>query len=367
MGTLQSGDDSLQPGQFGEGFECLVIGGVGVLDPAEVPQPGVLRSHSGVIQAGTDAVGQLHLAKFILQQVGAGALKNSEGATLEAGSVAPCLNSFPSGLHTDHLDVFIVKERVKEPNGIGSAAHTGYQKIGQAAFLLKNLAAGLVPNNPLKVADHQGIRVCAVGGAENVMGAPDIRDPVPHRLVDRLFQGLLSGFDGYHLSPEHFHPIDVQSLTLAIDGTHIDDAFHAKHGGHSGGGHPMLAGPGLGDDPRLAHAPGQKDLADGIVDLVCPGMEEILPLEVNFGPAEFPCEALGVVEGGGAAAEFPQVVIELPLEFRILPGAVVFLFQLLQRVHQGLGDIAAAKCAKMSQRIRHCFGGNQAHVSEHSC
>jgi hypothetical protein len=33
-----------------------------------------------------------------------------------------------------------------------------------------------------------------------------------------------------------------------------------------GGGHTMLTRPGLGNDPRFAHALGQQDLSHGVVD-----------------------------------------------------------------------------------------------------
>jgi hypothetical protein len=48
----------------------------------------------------------------------------------------------------------------------------------------------------------------------------------------------------------------------------------------------VLAGAGLGDDARLAHAPRQQGLADGVVDLVRAGVVEVLALEVDLRAAE---------------------------------------------------------------------------------
>ncbi len=48
----------------------------------------------------------------------------------------------------------------------------------------------------------------------------------------------------------------------------------------------MLAGAGLGDDARLAHAPGEQDLAEHVVDLVRAGVIELVALEIDLRAAE---------------------------------------------------------------------------------
>jgi hypothetical protein len=58
----------------------------------------------------------------------------------------------------------------------------------------------------------------------------------------------------------------------------------------------MLAGAGLGDDARLAHALGQQDLADAIVDLVRAGVIELVALEVDLGAAEMLGQPLGEIQ-----------------------------------------------------------------------
>ena len=57
-----------------------------------------------------------------------------------------------------------------------------------------------------------------------------------------------------------------------------------KQGGGGGRGHPVLAGPGLGDQPGLAHAPGQQGLAHHVVELVRPGVGQVLALEQDPHP-----------------------------------------------------------------------------------
>ena len=63
----------------------------------------------------------------------------------------------------------------------------------------------------------------------------------------------------------------------------------------------MLAGAGLGDDARLAHALGEQDLAQAIVDLVRAGVIEVFALEIDLRAAQMLGQALGEIERIGAA------------------------------------------------------------------
>ena len=68
----------------------------------------------------------------------------------------------------------------------------------------------------------------------------------------------------------------------------------------------MLAGAGLGDDPGLAHAAGEQDLAHDVVDLVSAGVVELVALEVDLGAAEMVGQPLGEIERRGS----PDIVLE---------------------------------------------------------
>ena len=78
MGAFERGDDAFEPGQFHERFKRLLIGGVGVLHAFFVVEPGVFGAHGGVVQTGADAVGELNLAKIVLQNVAARALQHAQ-------------------------------------------------------------------------------------------------------------------------------------------------------------------------------------------------------------------------------------------------------------------------------------------------
>ena len=104
----------------------------------------------------------------------------------------------------------------------------GEQQIWKATFCFLNLGPGFVANHAMKIPDHQRIGMGAVGGAENVVGASDVGHPITHCLIDRLLERLLTGVDGHHLGPEHFHPVHVQGLSFTVHGTHVDDALEAN-------------------------------------------------------------------------------------------------------------------------------------------
>ena len=82
-----------------------------------------------------------------------------------------------------------------------------------------------------------------------------------------------------HLGPEQLHAEHVQVLALDVDLAHVDEAFETEQCRRRGGGDTVLAGAGLGDQPALAHALGQQRLADDVVELVRPGVGQVLALE----------------------------------------------------------------------------------------
>ena len=129
----------------------------------------------------------------------------------------------------------------------------------------------------------------------------------------------------------------------------------------------MLAGAGLGDDPRLAEAPGEQRLAERVVDLVGAGVGEVLALEVEadrgdrVAAARRPAAAPGarppgdgLARGGRrgrgrrAAGEPASSSSQLRPEPRVVAERVVGRLELLERAHQRLGDVAAAEVALLA-------------------
>jgi hypothetical protein len=95
-------------------------------------------------------------------------------------------------------------------------------------------------------------------GADDVEGVFDVGDPVAHRFVERVLQGLGTGFHRHHGRAQQLHAVDVLGLALDVLAAHVDHAFQAEARADGGGGDAVLAGAGFGDDARLAHALGQQ-------------------------------------------------------------------------------------------------------------
>src|SRR6185312_12155823 len=121
---------------------------------------------------------------------------------------------------------------------------------------------------------------------------------------------------------------------------------------HRGGGDAVLARAGLGDDAGLAHALGQQNLAQAIVDLVRAGVIEVFALEINLRSPEMLGEARGEIKRTFAAHIMGEQPVQFLMEGRVLLRRLIGLFQVEQERHQGLGDKAAAEGAEMTLRVR---------------
>lgn len=351
VGAFEGGDDAFGVGEFAEGGEGFVVGGVDVFGAANVLEVGVLRADGGVVESGADGVGEFDLAVVIGEEPGFGALEDAEFSALEAGGVFFGFDAFASGFDADHAEVGVIDEGVEEAHGIGAAADAGDEKLGEAAFFLEDLLAGFESDDAVEVADHHGERVGAEGGAENIMGVIDGGDPVAHGFVDGFFEGGLSGGDGDDFGPHEAHAGDIEGLARHVDFAHVDGAVHAEAGADGGGGDAVLTGSGFGDDAFFAEAFGEEDLADGVVDLMCSGVEEVFALKVDFGSAQFFGPAFGEVERGGASAVVVEEVVELGLEGGVGLGFFVGAPEVIERGHEGFGGETSSEFSEMAAGI----------------
>ena len=231
--------------------------------------------------------------------------------------------ALPRGFDADQLDGRVVDEGDEAADRVRAAADTGDDAVGKPPRGREDLLAGLVADHPLEVADERRVRGRADRGADDVVGVGDVRDPVADRGADRLLQGPGTGLDGLDLRSEEPHPLHVRALAAHVLGAHVDDTVEAEEGAGRRRRDPVLAGPGLGDYPALAHPLRQQRLADGVVDLVGAGVSEVLAFQVDGPPNPFG-ESRGEVERRRPADEVAQEAVELLAEAgigaRLLPG-----------------------------------------------
>ena len=185
---------------------------------------------------------------------------------------------------------------------------------GQTLFGGENLLAGFAADDGLKIADHRRIRMRAENGAEKIVRGADVGDPVAHGFVDGVFQGAAAGIDADDLRAEHAHARNVERLARHVFRAHVDDAFEAEMRGDGGGGDAVLACAGFRDDARLAHFYGEQALADGVIDFVRAGVEQVFALEVDARAAEMRSEARSKLQRRGAAGEIFQQIGEFGLK-----------------------------------------------------
>ncbi|MND30601.1 hypothetical protein D3C80_211340 [compost metagenome] len=113
----------------------------------------------------------------------------------------------------------------------------------------------------------------------------------------------------------------------------------------------MHAGAGLGDDALLAHALGQEDLADAVVDLVRAGMVQLFALEINLCATEMFSQTLGIIERARTADIMGAEIGQFLLEFRIVLRLFPFGLKIQDQRHQRFRDKAATENAETAVLI----------------
>src|SRR5215212_8261543 len=340
VGRLQRRDDAFQPGAPLERFERLFVGDARVLGQALIFQKGVLRPCGRVVQACGDGVGFADLSSFRLQHVAHRAVQDAELSFRQRRAVL-ARGEPPAGcLDADEPYTLAADEGVERADRVRASADAGDDGVGIRAKPLATLVLYLRPYNGLEVAHDPGVRRGPDDAPDDVVGVLDVGDPIPYGLVHGVLERPRAGEDGHDFGPEKLHPYDVEPLAIRVFLAHVDDTFLAVQGGDRCGGDAVLASAGLGDDALLAHAIGEQDLAQGVVDLVRPRVRQILALEPDVGPAPFAGKAPGEHEGGRAADEVPRQSVPLLSELGVVLVAFVGLFEFFQRVDQGFRDVA---------------------------
>ena len=182
------------------------------------------------------------------------------------------------------LDLLLGDERGERADRVRPPADARHHPRGQPSLTLEHLRACLVPDHALKVPHQRRVGRRADNRADHVVGALDVGHPVADRGRGRLLQSPRAGVHGQHRRSQQLHSLQVRLLAAGVRDAHVDHALHVHQRAHGRGRHPVLAGAGLGDDPPLAHPPRQQHLAKRIVELVRPGVVEVLTLEVHRAP-----------------------------------------------------------------------------------
>ena len=346
MGRLQGENQPLGAGEQFEGLEGLPVAHPKELDAPALSQVGELGPDAGVIQPCGDRVGGQDLAVFVEQEQGLVALDDPRAARaahaggMLSGSGSPAPRFGPDQPRPGSFD-----EGGEEADGVGAPAHAGHQRFNLQTPL-PDLELGLPADHGLELPHHRRVRRGTQGGAEQVVGIGIAGGPVAQGFVDRVLQGTGPPPHGNHLGPEALHPEDVGPLAPHVHFAHVHPALQAQLGAHCRRGVAVLSRPGLGDDPALAHAPGQKPLAEGVVDLVSAGVGQPFELDVDPGAPESRGGVFGTQERGGPAHVVGGQPVELGREARVGGGLDIRFLQLVQGAAEHFGHVAAAETAE---------------------
>ena len=264
----------------------------------------------------------------------------------------PVSTPVAAGLEAVQRHVGVGDEVGEDAERVGTAADAGGDRVGQPAVAVQHLGPGLGADHPLELADHHRERMRPGDRADQVVGVVDAGDPVAHRVVHRVLEGLGARLDRDHLGAEQPHPGHVERLPFGVDLAHVDRALQPEQRRRGRGGDPVLAGAGLGDHPGLAHPPGQQRLAEDVVDLVRTGVVQVLALEQDRRAAGVGGEALRLGDRAGTAGVVGQQTGQLGLERRVVDRGAELLLELGQGRVERLGDELAAELIEMAGRRR---------------
>src|SRR5271167_1976278 len=152
-------------------IERLLIAGRNIFCPPLIVQPGVLGSNRRIIQSRRNRMGWSDLSRYVLQNKGVSPLQHPGPASLSAeprGMFSQRVSP-TSSFHANELHVAIADELIERTDSVGTPANTSDYGGRQFPFRLQDLLARLFADNPVEVAHHGGIRMCAQHASQQVM------------------------------------------------------------------------------------------------------------------------------------------------------------------------------------------------------
>ena len=132
MGRLDGRDDALRTGQILKGADGFLIRDGDIFGPAGIMEPGVLRAHAGIIQAGGDGIHRGDLAVFILAEIALHAVEDTRAAGSHGGGGFRGIHPPAGGLAADKPDGGITDKVIEAADSVAAAAYTGDDRVRQA-------------------------------------------------------------------------------------------------------------------------------------------------------------------------------------------------------------------------------------------
>src|SRR6476620_5485081 len=115
-------------------------------------------------------------------------MQHTHASGYQGSGMFPRIDTFARRFDAYQLDGSVLNEGVEYAYAVAAASHACYHVIREPSDLVKRLAARLTADHALKVAHDCRVGVHAHGGPYQVVGGRDVRDPVAHCFVDRIFE-----------------------------------------------------------------------------------------------------------------------------------------------------------------------------------
>ena len=149
---------------------------------------GQLRADARVVEArgGRDRLDDLAVA--VLEHHRAGAVEDAGRPSRERRRVPAGRDPVARRLGDREPDRRLADEPAEQPDRVRAAADAGQREIRQPALGRVELDRRLVADPALEVAHDRRVRVRAHRRPEHVVRRLDVRDPVAHRVVDRVLE-----------------------------------------------------------------------------------------------------------------------------------------------------------------------------------
>ena len=188
--------------------------------------------------------------------------------------------------------------------------------------------------------------------AQQVVAVSGVSHPVPDGFTHRFFQCPAARGHRAHLGTHQLYAEDVQRLAPDIFLSHVDNALKPQLGTNCGRSHPMLPGPGLGDDASLAHAVSEQALSQGVVDFMGAGVGQVFSFQENTGATGVLAQPFREIQGRRPARIVGGKCLKLSPEAGVGTGRPIGSRQLIQGRYQGLGNKAPTILPEITPFIR---------------
>src|SRR5690554_193576 len=134
MRRLKRRDDAFKPSAELKRVKRFLICRSNIFRTPYIIEPGMFRPDARIVEPRRNGMAITDLAVFVLQQIGAVAVKHTRLAALERGAVLAGLDALARRFHAVNLHGRIIEERMEQAHRIGAATDAGNDGVRQASL-----------------------------------------------------------------------------------------------------------------------------------------------------------------------------------------------------------------------------------------